>query len=404
MALLWAGLSLSAVGDQLYALVLAWIATGVLGAAAGYLSALQAATVLTVAVLGGGWADGRHPLRLMLALDLARAAVLAALVLLWSATGAPSAAGLALTVVALAAGLALFNPAVQLVLPTLVADRALLPAANGLFDGTERSARLLGPGLLAVLGGSVPLMHFLTIDAATFLLSAAAVWCILRGRSGAFPAASAPVGPAWRGGVASMARGVRAARRHELLGYALAVTGPMNGVWYAVFFLGLPLLLKQQAITGVGTYGLLISVYGATNLASNLICGSLELGRRPQVRMFASGMVLGVGMAAFAAFGWLLADWRLTAFVAASALAGVAGPMKDIPVAVLRQSRLAQADVPAAARAQMAAANLGTLVCLLAAPGLIGALGVAPVVFGCGAVSFLVGLIGLVRYRDWVEP
>ena len=42
MALLWGGLSFSAVGDQLYAVALTWIAVGVLGSNAGYLGAVQA--------------------------------------------------------------------------------------------------------------------------------------------------------------------------------------------------------------------------------------------------------------------------------------------------------------------------------------------------------------------------
>jgi DHA3 family macrolide efflux protein-like MFS transporter len=40
--LLWGALTLSAMGDQLYAVALVWVAVGVLGPAAGYLSALQA--------------------------------------------------------------------------------------------------------------------------------------------------------------------------------------------------------------------------------------------------------------------------------------------------------------------------------------------------------------------------
>ena len=76
VALLWGGLSLSAIGDQLYIVALAWIATGVFGAAAGYLSALQAFTLLVAAMLSGGWADRLDPLRCMLGADLVRAAVL----------------------------------------------------------------------------------------------------------------------------------------------------------------------------------------------------------------------------------------------------------------------------------------------------------------------------------------
>ena len=47
VALLWGGLSLSAIGDQLYIVSVIWIAVGLLGAWAGYLPALGAAVVLS---------------------------------------------------------------------------------------------------------------------------------------------------------------------------------------------------------------------------------------------------------------------------------------------------------------------------------------------------------------------
>ncbi len=159
---------------------LTWIAVGVLGAGAGYLRALQA-LVLVVAALGiGGWADRWDQRRSMIRADLARAAILLLLVTAWMATGRPSAAMLIAAVMVLAVGQAVFQPALQTLLPELVSDRGLLPAANGLLDATDRSARLLGPGLIALLAGLVPVMHFMTIDAASFLLSAAALLLIRR--------------------------------------------------------------------------------------------------------------------------------------------------------------------------------------------------------------------------------
>ncbi len=400
MALLWAGLSLSAVGDQLYTVALTWIATGVFGAAAGYLSAVQAMTILLVALSSGNWADRRDQLRFMLGADLGRAAVLLVLVLAWLATGFPSAGGLAATVVALAIGQALFQPALQAVLPVLVGETRLLPAANGLFDGTERSARLLGPGVLALLSGVVPLVHFMTIDAASFLVSAGALAVILRAYRppGSLRRAGAP-----GVGLDGVLRGVRAMRRHPLLGFVLATAGPINGVWFAVFFLGLPLLLEQQGVHGLATYGLLISTYGATNLAANIVCGSRDLPRRPQFQMFGSNVLVGAGMASFACFGALPSDWRLGAYVVASGVAGIGGPLKDIPVAVLRQSRIAAADVPAAARAGLAVNNMGILVTMVTVPLLLRILPLAPVVFGCGAVAMLIGLLGIVRHAAWEE-
>ena len=50
-------MSLSAVGDQLYAVALTWIAVGVLGSNAGYLGALQAFMALLAVLFIGVWAD-----------------------------------------------------------------------------------------------------------------------------------------------------------------------------------------------------------------------------------------------------------------------------------------------------------------------------------------------------------
>src|ERR1700733_16017487 len=87
MALLWSGLSLSAIGDQLYSVALTWIAVGVLGANAGYLTALQAGIVL-LAVLGiGRWADRWDSRSSMIGADLCRAGVLLAVVLAWRTKG-----------------------------------------------------------------------------------------------------------------------------------------------------------------------------------------------------------------------------------------------------------------------------------------------------------------------------
>lgn len=84
------------------------------------------------------------------------------------------AAGPVAAIVVLSAGEAVLRPALAALLP----DRDSLPAADALFDITERTARLLGPGLVGLLGGVIPIVHFFTLDAATFLVSAGAVLCI----------------------------------------------------------------------------------------------------------------------------------------------------------------------------------------------------------------------------------
>ncbi len=390
IALLWGGLATSAVGDQLYNVAIAWIAVGVLGAAAGYLSAAQALIATATALLAGAWADARDDRRLMIAADLVRAGVLAALVALWLATGRVAPGGLVAAVFVLAAGQALFRPALQAVLPRIEADRALLPATNALLDSTERLARLVGPGLIALLAAILPPMHFLTLNAVTFAVSALAVSRI-RGLR--------PRGPVVRGGVIETARqGFQAMRQDRLLRYMLSATGIHNGAWYTSIFLGVPLLLRSgDASGGIGSYGLVIASYGIGNVAANLAVSSRGLPGQPGRLIFAGQMVNGTGIVLLA-LATLLSGWAvLPALCAAAAISGAGGPMGDIPRAVLVQTLLPPGRVAGAVRAWMVVNNLGTLVAMSLAPLLVAAAGARACVAVCGLAIVSVGAIGLLR-------
>jgi DHA3 family macrolide efflux protein-like MFS transporter len=404
MALLWGGLSFSAVGDQLYAVALTWIAVGVLGSNAGYLSALQAFIALLAVLFIGIWADRWEQLRGMIASDLASAAVLVGVVVAALVSGKPSVTGLIVAIVVLATGQAVFRPALQSVLPSVVEDTHLLPAANGLLDATGRIARLLGPGLVALLVSAVPVIHFLTIDALTFLASAAALLLIRRGRPAGV---AAPYGSTRDSVWTGIIRGYRATSRHSLLGYYLMVSGPLNGVWYAMFYLCLPLMIARTGLgasggpSGLGAYGLILSAYGCGNLAATVFLGGRALPARPQFQMLYGNIHFGCGALLLASANLLPVEWRLTGFAAAAALTAMGGPMQDIPTAVLRQTRIAAADRPAAMRAYMAAVGLGILVAMLLTPTAITVFGVTRVIVAGAVVYLTVAVVGLVRLAGW---
>lgn len=393
LALLWSGLATSALGDQLYIVALTWIAVGVFGTAAGYLSALQALVVLATALLGGAWADRREQRRMMIAADLVRSAVLLVLVAAWAAAGTPPPVLLIVAVLVLAAGQAFFQPALQTVLPG-IAEVQLLPAANALFDTTDRIARLLGPGLVGMVAGWLPVMHFFTLDALSFLVSAGAVLRIGRPN----PLAARMREPL----LASMRRGFAVTRRHKLLGYVLAIAGLVNGAWYAAFFLGVPLLIARHGLagpggSGLGAFGIVISCYGCTNLLATLVVGNRELPERPGRLMFSGSLtsgagIIGLGVAALAPLGGTA---MLAALACAAALSAVGGPMKDVPVATLRQIALPRADIAAAMRAYLVMNYAGQLVAMLLAPTIFSRLGVPPVIIACGALIAGLGLLGL---------
>jgi len=399
LALLWGGLATSAIGDQLFTVALAWIAVQTLDTAAGYLNALQAATILAVALLAGRWADRRDHRRVMVAADLFRAAILLVVVAGWSLRGTPPAWSLVLAVLALAGGSALFRPALQASLPATVGDPAVLPAANALLDTTERIARLLGPGIVGLLGALLPLVHFVTLDAATFALSGAAVAGISRLR----PVAARPM-PARETMLASVRRGFVALRRHRVLGFSLLTQPVLSGAWNATMFFGLPLLIAQtgrHGSAGLAAYGLVIACYGSTNLMTTLIVGGWRMPAHPAARIFGADVLFGSGLMGIAA-AFLLAPaaWVLPAMCLAAAIGAINGPMADIPLAVLRQTRLAAGDQAAAMRALLVAGNLGTLAALLAAPRLLDTIGVAPAFLLAGAGCVACGLLGVLLHSD----
>jgi len=402
IALLWAGLATSAVGDQLYTVVLSWIAVAVFGPAAGYLGALSAAMVLLTALGCGAWADRQPNRAMMIAADGACAGVLLLVMTVWLATGKPPAWGLVLAVGVIAAGQAFFRPALQASLPGLIPDRTLLPATNALLDTTGRIARLLGPGLVSLLAVWLPLVHFLALDAATFIVSAACILVI--GRLRAMPHTP----PAdWESMAASVARGFRATREHAVLGFVLGSTFVINGAWYTAMFLGLPLAIDRLGITGPGggglsAYGLVISAYGCTNLLATLVVGNLALPVHPGRRVFSGGVTTGTGIAllGIAMAMPLPSEARLPCFMAAAGLAAIGGPMSDVTIATLRQLLLAMTDIAAAMRAYMVMTNAGALLGMLLAPALIRTIGPPAMVLLCGLAIALTGAIGLLRHRD----
>jgi hypothetical protein len=387
----------------LFIVVLGWLGARLLGERAGYLTSVQAVATLATALLAGAWADRVEHRRMMIGADLARALVLFAAVLGWLAAGDVSVAMLFGCVLVLAVGQALFRPALQAVLPALAGSTAELPAANALLDTTERIARLLGPGLVALAGAWLPLVHFITLDAASFVVSAAAVLAITVLTP---PAPPAPASTLRQG----LLRGFAALRADALLGFMLPATALINGTWYATFFLALPLAIEQHGVRapggdGLAAYGLVISSYGAANLLTTLVVGSLGLAHYPGRRIFGGNLCLGTGILLLGGAVLLLPAARMLPWLmAAAALGAIGGPLHDITMATLRQTRLAAPDMAAAVRAYIVTSQAGALAAMLAAPTIFAAIGVGAAIMLCGGVLVAVALAGFFRFGHQPAP
>src|SRR6185295_2443671 len=162
---------------------------------------------------------------------------------------------------------ACFFPALQVVVPKLVTQPHLRIAANGLLDSTERVSRLLGPGLVGLLAGVLPVVHFFTVDALSFVASAVAVLAFGRIEASAAPSRQREAI------LAGIRRGLRASRRDPILGYSLSIAGLVYAAYFSALFFAMPLVVNAHQVRGIGgielgAYGLIVSSYVATNVLS----------------------------------------------------------------------------------------------------------------------------------------
>ncbi len=324
----------------------------------------------------------------MLCADIGRTLALLGVVAAWEVTGRIAPMSLAGVIVVLAVGEAAFRPAVQSIMPCLSPSAAMLPAINGMLDGTARLSRLLGPALIALAAAHLPAAHFLTLDAVSFAVSAIAVFSI-----GPRPTRSVrhPAG-------LPILQGFRAMRRHRLLRFLLHTSGINNGAWYASMFLGIPLLLARQG-AGASAFGAVLACYGLTNLAGNLIVGSRPSAVRPARLVLCGNILTGAGIAWIGIAALLPAIPHASLYIGAI-VAGAGGPMNDIPRTTLMQTALPTPDVGAAFRSWMVAANAGILAAMTVTPTVYRWTGPAIGIAVLGGIIVATGFAGLLLRLD----
>jgi MFS family permease len=180
--LLWAGLSVSLLGSELTAIALPLLAALTLHASPlemGAIAACGKAAYLVVGVPAGALADRVRRRPLIVIADVARAALLAGVVVL-AATGSLSVPLVAAAAFALAALSALFDVAYYAYLPWILGRDRLL-RGNGRLQASYSTAESAGPGLGGLIVAAAGVAAALGADAVSYLISAA---CTLGVRGG----------------------------------------------------------------------------------------------------------------------------------------------------------------------------------------------------------------------------
>lgn len=260
---LWAGQAASQFGAQFGHLAIPVLAVELLAASEleiGLLGAAETAAFLIIGLPAGAWVDRWLKRRVMLLADLARAAALALVPLLWLA-GALEMWHVLAVAATVGAATVFFDVAYQSYIPVLV-PRSQISDANSKLEATAQLARVAGPAAAGGLLGVVVAPILMAATAIAYLLSFASLSAIRDGEEAPPRADRRPLR-------VEIAEGLAFVWRERLLRRIVLCTGVGN-FFSTVAFTMLPVLVLREldlspAIFGVATsIGAVGGVLGAT--------------------------------------------------------------------------------------------------------------------------------------------
>jgi DHA3 family tetracycline resistance protein-like MFS transporter len=291
-ALLWSGQQLSALGDSVYRVALAWWVLEKTGSATTMSTIfIFASAPMLVFLLVGGVVVDRYPrARVMLLSDTLRGLLVGGVALLafahrlelWH-----------IYIVSLLFGIvgAFFGPAYRAIVPEIV-PRELLPSANGLTTLGLQLAEIAGPALAALIVSTSGSPTAFTLDCLSFVISALCLAPLVR-------LALAGHAPEERKSVLHDFReGVDVVRKSSWLSITIVIASLGNITLSAPFAIALPFLVKGHLHGGVGSLGLIYSMLSAGSIVGTIL-GTVWLERTTGLRargLFAYGLWVAGGL------------------------------------------------------------------------------------------------------------
>jgi len=285
---LWLGHAISLAGDQFKFVALSWLVLSLTGrsGALGTVLMLQAIPRSIFMLAGGVVTDRVHPRSVMILSDLLRALVAGAIAAL-SWTQVITMAHVYTLAVVFGTVHAFFFPAQSAMIPDLV-PAAALRQANAITQLTAQVVTAGAPALAGLVIAAVGVAAGFTVDAVSFLASAAFLFLIRPPARHPQPGASA-----W----AQFTAGVRYARRDPVTLTTVIVASLFFFGYSGATFVGLPVLTKGPLGAGPAGLGLLFSASGAGALAGGAVAGVRATGRRGvlgNLAIVAMGVLLGL--------------------------------------------------------------------------------------------------------------
>jgi hypothetical protein len=304
-ALLWAGMSVSLIGDGVYFVALAWQVYDLSGSPTA-LSLVGVAWTLPLALfvlLGGVVTDRVERRRVMIAADLVRALAVAVIGVL-SLSGVIELWHLVVMAALFGTGEAFFGPAFTSIVPQIV-PRELLLQANALDQFVRPLGfMLLGPALGGWIVATFGPGEAFVFDAGTFLVSALAL------------AFLSPRPLAVREEATSLLRDVREGfgfvRARPWLWATLVAAAIFLLAYWGPIDVLVPYRVRNELGGDAGDYGLILAFGGLGSIAAAALVGRRGLPRRHITVMYFSW---AIGSLALVGLGVGTAVWQLMGFM-----------------------------------------------------------------------------------------
>ena len=276
-ALLFSGQAISVVGDALFPVALAFAVLELSGSASslGLVLAAQALPLAAFALVGGVVGDRVSRQKVMLASDLARAAIqaLAAALLI---SGTAEIWHLAVLAALYGAAEAFFRPAAGGLIPRLVPDRDLMQA-NSLIAMSQSAGMVLGPAIAGALIALFGPGSAIAIDAASFVVSAACLWRMTP-RPGARAGHRAATGAAF---LEQLREGWREVTSRVWLRSFLGVLGSYHLIALPCV-LALGPVVADRELGGASSWAVIVTMFGIGSIIGATL-GLRAHPRRPMV-------------------------------------------------------------------------------------------------------------------------
>lgn len=301
--LLWAGQFISNLGDSFGYLALIWMVKELTGSGL-LMGTVMAVASLALVLLGppaGTLVDRWQKRQVMLATDVIRfflvALMAAAYAFRWISVP------LILAYAALSGmASAFFQPALQGSLVSLV-EREELTQANSFSALTRQIAMMAGPVLAGITVATAGISVAFSLDALSFLVSAASLACMrYRTATAMAPATGGPGGrtPALRQVRQQLAEGLATIVGHSVLRWVIPIAVIANFLFGPIPVL-LPLLAGMISPNGPAAFGYLNGAMGAGMLAGSLAMATLGQKWRKGWAAIAGMAGIGLAMAAVGA-------------------------------------------------------------------------------------------------------